>query len=71
MTQALIVGTGDGFSASFARRLAREGHAVALAARNVAKLAPLAASLRATTDATSLPNSATRVRSRSPEQVNG
>lgn len=39
---ALIVGVGDGLSASLARRLAREGYAVALAARNVDKLAGLA-----------------------------
>jgi len=51
MTQALIVGVGDGFSASLARRLAREGYAIALAARNIAKLAPLAAELKATTHA--------------------
>lgn len=40
--QALIVGAGDGFSASLARKLAAEGYAVALAARNTAKLAALA-----------------------------
>ncbi len=51
MRQALIVGVGDGFSASLARRLAREGYAIALAARNVAKLASLAAELNATTHA--------------------
>ena len=49
--QSLIVGAGEGFSASFARRLAREGHAVALAARNTGKLAALAAETRATTHA--------------------
>jgi short-subunit dehydrogenase len=49
MRQALIVGAGEGFSASFARRLAREGIAVALAARDVAKLAPLAQATGATT----------------------
>lgn len=42
MTDALIVGAGPGLSASFARLLARRGHAVALAARDVGKLAPLA-----------------------------
>lgn len=47
--QALIVGAGDGFSASFARRLARAGYAVALAARNTDKLAALAAETGATT----------------------
>jgi NAD(P)-dependent dehydrogenase (short-subunit alcohol dehydrogenase family) len=46
--QALIVGTGDGFSASMARRLAKAGHAVALAARDTAKLAALAAETGAT-----------------------
>ena len=49
--QALIVGAGEGFSASLARRLAREGYAVALAARNTGKLAALAAETRATTHA--------------------
>lgn len=49
MKQALIVGAGEGFSASFARLLAREGYAVALAARNTAKLEALAAETRATT----------------------
>ncbi len=42
-TGALIVGAGPGLSASFARLLARRGHAVALAARDVGKLAALAA----------------------------
>lgn len=49
--QALIVGAGEGFSASMARTLAREGYAVALAARNTAKLDALAAETRATTHA--------------------
>ena len=40
---ALIVGVGDGLSASLARLLAAEGYAVALAARNTGKLAALAA----------------------------
>jgi NAD(P)-dependent dehydrogenase (short-subunit alcohol dehydrogenase family) len=40
---ALIVGAGPGLSASFARVLVREGYKVALAARNTAKLAGLAA----------------------------
>jgi NAD(P)-dependent dehydrogenase (short-subunit alcohol dehydrogenase family) len=39
---ALIVGAGKGLSASLARRLAREGMNVALAARNIEKLADLA-----------------------------
>lgn len=43
MTLALIVGAGPGLSASFARGLARQGHAVALAARRTDKLAALAA----------------------------
>ncbi len=48
MAKALIIGAGDGLSASLARLLAREGYGVALAARNPAKLA----SLRAETGAT-------------------
>ncbi|MBL6077871.1 SDR family NAD(P)-dependent oxidoreductase [Belnapia sp. T18] len=48
MPKALIIGAGDGLSASLARLLAREGYAVALAARNTAKLAPLAAETGAT-----------------------
>ncbi len=48
MTDALIVGTGPGLSASFARLLARRGHTVALAARDVGKLAALAAKTGAT-----------------------
>ena len=43
MPNALIIGAGDGLSASLARLLAREGYAVALAARNTGKLAALAA----------------------------
>src|SRR6266480_6049158 len=39
---ALIVGTGSGLSASLARLLAGQGMRLALAARNPAKLAPLA-----------------------------
>ena len=42
-TSALIVGAGTGLSASLARLLAREGLAVAIAARDAAKLAPLCA----------------------------
>jgi NAD(P)-dependent dehydrogenase (short-subunit alcohol dehydrogenase family) len=38
---ALIVGTGTGISAAFARALKAEGYGVALAARNVGKLADL------------------------------
>ena len=48
MTQALIVGAGPGLSASFARLLARAEYKVALAARNPAKLAGLAAETGAT-----------------------
>ncbi len=51
MPKALIVGAGDGFSASLARILAREGYAIALAARNTEKLASLAAETKATAHA--------------------
>ncbi len=44
---ALIVGAGSGISAAVARALARSGIAVGLAARNVGKLAPLAAETKA------------------------
>lgn len=43
MSLALIVGAGSGLSASLARLFRAEGYRVALAARNVAKLAGLAA----------------------------
>ncbi len=46
---ALIVGAGKGLSASLARRLATEGFRVALVARDVAKLAALAAETGAKT----------------------
>src|SRR5258705_4844461 len=46
---ALIVGAGPGISASLARGLAAAGLRVGLAARNVEKLAPLAAEIRAQT----------------------
>jgi NAD(P)-dependent dehydrogenase (short-subunit alcohol dehydrogenase family) len=46
---ALIVGAGSGISASVARGLASAGIQVGLAARNVEKLAPLAAETRAQT----------------------
>jgi NAD(P)-dependent dehydrogenase (short-subunit alcohol dehydrogenase family) len=46
---ALIVGAGSGISASVARDLASAGLQVGLAARNVEKLAPLAAETRAQT----------------------
>jgi short-subunit dehydrogenase len=48
MPKALIIGAGDGLSASLARLLAREGYAVALAARDVAKLGALVAETGAT-----------------------
>ncbi len=51
MKHALIVGAGEGFSASLARLLHRNGYALALAARNPAKLAALAAETGATTHA--------------------
>lgn len=43
MSIALIVGVGDGLSASIARKLAARGHRLVLAARNTAKLEGLAA----------------------------
>ena len=43
MPNALIIGAGEGFSASLARLLHRNGYGVSLAARNTAKLAALAA----------------------------
>ena len=46
---ALIVGAGDGLSASLARLFAQDGVKVALAARNVAKLAELAGETGAAT----------------------
>ncbi len=46
---ALIVGAGHGLSAALARRLAREGLLVALAARNVDKIADVADQLGAAT----------------------
>ena len=45
---ALIVGTGSGISAAFARALHRDGYRVALAARGVEKLASLAKEIDAT-----------------------
>lgn len=58
MPKALIIGAGDGLSASLARLLAREGYAVALAARNTAKLAALAAETGAATHACDAANAA-------------
>ncbi|MGH6874983.1 MAG: SDR family NAD(P)-dependent oxidoreductase, partial [Aestuariivirgaceae bacterium] len=40
-SRALIVGAGKGLSAAIARVLSREGLQLALAARNIEKLAPL------------------------------
>jgi short-subunit dehydrogenase len=51
MAKALIIGAGDGLSASLARLLAREGYGIALAARSTDKLAALAAETRATVHA--------------------
>jgi NAD(P)-dependent dehydrogenase (short-subunit alcohol dehydrogenase family) len=48
MDAALIVGAGEGLSASLARRFAAEGRRVVLAARNTDKLAALCAETRAT-----------------------
>ena len=48
-TRALIVGAGDGLSASLARLFAAEGMRVGLAARNVDKLRALAAATGAAT----------------------
>lgn len=47
--RALIVGAGSGLSASLARRCAREGMDVVLAARDTQKLAALASETGATT----------------------
>jgi NAD(P)-dependent dehydrogenase (short-subunit alcohol dehydrogenase family) len=57
---ALIVGAGDGLSASIARRFAREGMRIALAARNKEKLATLS---------TEIGGSAFECDAASPEQV--
>lgn len=48
---ALIIGTGPGLSSSLARLFARNGLAVAVAARNADKLAPLAAETGCSTHA--------------------
>ena len=59
---ALIVGTGRGISASFARMLAREGYDIALTARNSDKLADLARETKAkvfSCDATNIDQVAT------------
>ncbi|MEX6508892.1 SDR family NAD(P)-dependent oxidoreductase [Jiella sp. M17.18] len=49
MSIALIVGVGDGLSASLARKLSARGYNLVLAARNVDKLQDLAASTNAAT----------------------
>ena len=49
---ALIVGTGSGISAAFARALAADGYRVALAARKLEKLAGLAGEIGAVTIST-------------------
>lgn len=51
MPNALIIGAGDGLSASLARLLAREGYGVALASRNPARLVALCAETGATAHA--------------------
>jgi NAD(P)-dependent dehydrogenase (short-subunit alcohol dehydrogenase family) len=48
MSNALIVGVGDGLSASLARKLAARGHHVVLAARDTAKLKDLVKETNAT-----------------------
>jgi NAD(P)-dependent dehydrogenase (short-subunit alcohol dehydrogenase family) len=53
---ALIVGTGSGISAAFARVLAADGYRVALAARGVDKLAALAGEIGALTVAADATN---------------
>src|SRR5215510_5835380 len=55
---ALIVGAGSGISASFARRLSREGYQIVLAARDTAKLAALATEVGATVHACDAADSA-------------
>ena len=42
MGTAIIIGAGEGLSASLARKLAERGHDLVLAARDTAKLADLA-----------------------------
>jgi short-subunit dehydrogenase len=49
MSIALVVGVGDGLSASLARKLAARGHRLVLSARNTAKLEGLAKTTRALT----------------------
>ncbi len=49
MKTALVIGVGDGLSASLARLLAREGYGLVLAARNIDKIAALASETGART----------------------
>jgi NAD(P)-dependent dehydrogenase (short-subunit alcohol dehydrogenase family) len=56
VSTALIVGAGNGLSASLARRLAKEGITVALAARDAQKLKPLAAEINGAAFATDAAN---------------
>ncbi|MEL6946571.1 MAG: SDR family NAD(P)-dependent oxidoreductase [Pseudomonadota bacterium] len=48
MSTAVIIGAGEGLSASLARKLAARGHTLVLSARNVEKLADLASTTGAT-----------------------
>ena len=58
MPKALIIGAGDGLSASLARLLAREGYDIALAARDIAKLDALMAETGAVAHACDAANEA-------------
>ncbi len=68
---ALIVGAGPGISASLARAFTAAGLKVGLAARNVEKLAPLAADIGAATFATDAtdPASVARLFEQAEEQI--
>ena len=48
MGTAIIIGAGEGLSASLARKLASRGHSLVLAARNIDKLGELASETQAT-----------------------
>jgi len=58
MPKALIIGAGDGLSASLARLLAKEGYEIALAARDIAKLDDLVAETDAVAHACDAANEA-------------
>ncbi|MBW6401462.1 SDR family NAD(P)-dependent oxidoreductase [Roseomonas sp. HJA6] len=58
MPKALIIGAGDGLSASLARLLAKEGYDIALAARDIAKLDALVAETGAVAHACDAANEA-------------